>query len=183
MPTAVRRRKHVLVAACVLVFFATGWLAGTARSTTRTTFVRMEDTHEVALDIPVVSLTGEPGSLDLDGAGGRLMLFVLSPTCRFCEQNMSWWRRVADSRRAADGSARIVVLSVGESSAAREFLVAHGLEAPLWMIDEAALEALGVPAVPATVAVDVGQGVVHRWIGVIDDGLERDLAHWIGSDD
>lgn len=175
---AASRRRVLVVVACVLGFFAGGWFVGTASSSPRETFVRMPDTNDVPSGIPVRSVAGLAVDMDLTAADERLVLFVLSPECPYCKQNMRWWREIADGFAEA-GTSPIRVLSSGATREASEFLAAHGLEASLWTIDEAALDVLGLPAVPATVLVDPRAGVVHRWIGVIDDRLRDDLVEWL----
>ena len=47
------------------------------------------------VDIPARTLGGVDAVLQVSGREAPLMLFVLSTTCPFCEQNMSEWRSLA----------------------------------------------------------------------------------------
>ncbi|MGD8866824.1 MAG: hypothetical protein PVI01_04325 [Gemmatimonadales bacterium] len=173
------RRRWLLTGGGILAFFACGWALGAAGSSLAKTFVRLEDTVGALVSVPTVNLEGEAEGLRLGGDGESVIVFALSPECPFCAQNMSRWRRLIEAVGPDTSVARFVVLSTGEPSQARRFLTEHDLDAPLWTIDEPTLELLGVPAVPATIVVDSSNRRVLRWIGVLDDDLEGDLARWI----
>jgi hypothetical protein len=173
------RRRWLLAGGGILGFFACGWAFGAAGSSPAKTFVRLEDTAGALVSVPAASLEGEAGGLRLGGEGEPVIVFALSPECPFCAQNMSRWRRFTEAIGPATNVAKVVVLSTGEPTQAHRFLAEHDLDAPLWTIDESALELLGVPAVPATIVVDPDRGRVCRWIGVLDDDLEGDLVRWI----
>lgn len=114
----------------------------------------------------------------------RLLIIGFSPTCKFCEANLSGWRALAHAITGRKGwhviwVSRDPIALTAEYSKAREIPSDEVLAEP----PEATYSQLGLRAVPKTIVVGPG-GIVERvWSGQLNTSAWRDVFSYLNIPD
>lgn len=117
-----------------------------------------------------VGMDGQPKATELDSI---TLLFVLSSDCRYCEQTMAAWKRLAAALTNADTiEANVLVLSTSSAEDTSSYLQRHGLDARWLLIENTELAALGARGVPATLIVGPAPQAPRLWLGPLDEAEE-----------
>lgn len=126
---------------------------------------------------------GEPRWIRSADIERRTLLLILSVECPFCERNMPGWVGLVDDVRAAapPQPVDVVAVSVSGLDETRTYLDAHGLDVPVLLVDRAELRAIGVPGVPATLALTPGEAGVRSWSGVLDERARTAVLDWAAA--
>ena len=134
------------------------------------------------VDIPARTLGGVDAVLQVSGREAPLMLFVLSTTCPFCEQNMSEWRSLAARiDELGPRAPEIYVLSVSAARETRDFLAMHELDLPVRLVDPAVLPLLGLSGYPSTLGIDPVTRGIAAWSGVLNIADQAVVHTWARS--
>ncbi len=169
----------------VLVLIAgTAWLGKLVRHNyvTHGQASRIDGSVTAPVDIPGRTLDGDDVALQVSNRERPLMLFVLSTTCPFCEQNMPEWRSLA--ARVAElgaGAPEIYVLSVNNARDTSDFLLANDLDLPVHLVDAAVLPLLGLSVYPGTLGIDPVTRGIAAWTGVLNDADQAVVHTWARS--
>jgi thioredoxin-related protein len=108
---------------------------------------------------------GTKVSLDgIDWArNGQTLLLVLRKGCRFCEESVPFYRRLATEATAGKTSTRIIAVLPQEVGESKQYL--SSLNAPLNDVRQSALDVLGVQGTPTLILVNSQGQVTESWAG------------------
>ena len=113
-------------------------------------------------------------SIDIDfSAASQTLLVALQRPCRYCDDSMPFYRRLA-ARAAGRNDLRIVVVAPPRNREIGGYLAAAGFEP-----DEVVLaddpERFPAPGTPTLMAVDSEGSLTHSWFGLLDPGQEAEV--------
>ncbi len=112
-------------------------------------------------EIPAVDANGRRVVLSFAESRGTV-LYVLSPSCRWCQKNSANIRALAAAR---GGDLRFVGLSTRRDRLP-QYLAEHPVGFPVYSLESEALtRSLGLLATPQTVVVGTGGRVEKVWVG------------------
>ncbi|HEY6971330.1 MAG TPA: hypothetical protein VJA94_19120 [Candidatus Angelobacter sp.] len=121
-------------------------------------------------DLRGFDVQGRPLLLSYHGARRRkVLLFVFSPTCRFCAENWpNWWRIFPELNQNAVQPAAVDVTA----TATPEFIVQHQMTAmPVFVqVDPKAVPEYHFHLTPQTILVGADGKVEKVWSGVLTSG-------------
>ena len=179
------RASKIAEAGLILVLLVgTAWLGKLVRHNyfTHRQATEVDGAVTAPVDIPGRTLSGDDVALQVSNRDRPLMLFVLSTTCPFCEQNMPEWRSLAAGiGELGPQSPEIYVLSVSGTVETREFLAAHDLDLPVRLVDSAVLTLLGLNGYPTTVGIDPVTRGLAAWGGVLNSADQAVVHTWARS--
>lgn len=178
------RVERVFTVAVVVVLLAGSFWLGQL-------VVHNHQTHQSPPRAPLALVPDAVDTTDLEGTAAPLatrdverptLLLVFSTECPFCERNMPEWRSLVGSLRelGAEGP-DIIALSLSSAADSTEFLSAHGVEVPVRLIDDDALEDLGLMGTPATVGVRPGAATLDTWIGLLGESGGTEVLAWASN--
>jgi peroxiredoxin len=128
--------------------------------------------------VSLLSLSGEPLELRVSGQSRPILLFIFSPTCSVCTQNIPIWKYLFDEAKVR--SAEVVGISVLDTVRTSMYVNQHQLP---WNVfctagREDAL-ALRVERVPTTLLVE-GSGTVAEAIrGKLSDEQKEEIVSFL----
>ena len=110
-------------------------------------------------------------SVDIDfSAAARTLLVALQRPCRFCDDSMPFYRRLA-SRAAGRNDVRIVVVAPPRNHGIGDYLESRGFEPDAVVL----AERFPVPGTPSLLAVDAEGSLMHMWAGLLDASQEAEV--------
>ena len=110
-------------------------------------------------------------SVDVDfSAAARTLLVALQRPCRYCDDSVPFYRRLA-TRAAGRDDVRIVVVAPPRNPEIGDYLASRGFE------PDAVVLADRFPArgTPSLLAVDAEGSLTHMWAGLLDTGQEAEV--------
>lgn len=110
-------------------------------------------------------------SVDVDfSAAARTLLVALQRPCRYCDDSVPFYRRLA-TRAAGRDDVRIVVVAPPRNPDIGDYLASRGFEP-----DEVVLaERFPARGTPSLLAVDAEGSLTHMWAGLLDPGQEAEV--------
>lgn len=126
-----------------------------------------------------VDVLREDGALDrinYNDAAVPTLLYIMSPTCVFCQYNLPNLKALLDQ---AKGKYRVVILSVVRDGL-EEYRETYGIEAPISTIAPQSQFDLQISGTPGTIFISRGGALIALWRGAFNsdqkDEIERLLA-------
>jgi peroxiredoxin len=131
--------------------------------------------------VTLLSLTGERLELRVSGESHPVLLFIFSPTCSICTQNIPVWKELFDE--AKNRSAEVVGISVLDSVRTSRYVEQHQLPWNVFCVaGREGFQALRVERVPMTLLVE-GSGTVNEAIrGRLNDEQKEKVLSFLDAD-
>jgi peroxiredoxin len=127
-----------------------------------------------------MDLDGRDFVLDYGADRRRALLFIFTPGCEACEQNVDHWKSIL---KKADGEAfRFIAIStVLDSSITKEFIRRHDLlDLPVIAVtDRASREEYNLSMTPQTILVSSEGRIERVWPGSLEEGKQADLEQYL----
>ena len=111
----------------------------------------------------------ESGDIDFSAAA-RTLLLALQRPCRFCDDSVPFYRRLA-ARAAGRSDVRIVVVAPPRNRRIGDYLESRGFEPNAVVL----AERFPVRGTPSLLAVDAEGSLTHMWAGLLDASQEADV--------
>lgn len=108
------------------------------------------------------------------------VMIALSTTCRFCNESVPFYQRLAALRRAPGAKFQTVGIFREPPETAREYLNGKGLE--LDTVVSRSLSDVGVRGTPTLLVVDQTGKVVQAWAGALNEDKQKEVVAKISSD-
>lgn len=123
-------------------------------------------------------LNGDQREVHFD-SGKPTVIYVLSPTCRWCDRNMDNIKALANARSE---TFRFVGLSLDERGL-REYVQRSGLQFSVYSIRHSnILSELQLGSTPQTIVTLPGGTVAKNWIGAYDGELRHEIEKYFQVD-
>ena len=122
-------------------------------------------------DIPVLAVTGERHVITFDSLKPTL-LYVLSPSCIWCERNMD---NITELAKTIGIEHRLVAVSTSDTNL-QTYVQRNALPFDVYFVDSAALrQELGFTATPQTAIVSANGMVETVWRGAWNAPAQREI--------
>ena len=105
------------------------------------------------------------------------LVLALNTGCHFCEQSVSFYRRLADTQGPDGNDLEIVAVFPNDAEMVRQFMAREDLR--IRSVSVAPLEKLSVNATPTVILVDNKGRVERSWIGLLSPSEELDLIKFV----
>lgn len=106
----------------------------------------------------------------------RLLLVALQTECRFCKEEMPFYRELAT--RAAKSHARVAFVFAEPVTEARAFLRANNVDSP--EVYRSDFRDIHVSGTPTLILIDENSKVVSDWVGKLPDDRHAEVFNRIG---
>lgn len=127
--------------------------------------------------ITVSDLYGKQQSISFTDGGKPTVLYVLSPTCKWCERNMQNVKALTD---LGGGNFRFIGLSLGEESL-DEYVAANHFTFPIYKNPTPeTIRALGLESTPQTIIISPDGRVLRSWVGAYGESLRPEVEAYFG---
>lgn len=103
----------------------------------------------------------------------RTLVLALRVGCRFCEDSMPFYNRLATMRNAGQPNAEIVAAFPEDTTTVREYTNSLGLTVESFA--NIPLKKLNAPATPTLILVDRNGRVIKSWLGKLTADREREV--------
>lgn len=121
--------------------------------------------------ISVMDLDGKKVKIDFSETAPTV-LYVMSPSCRWCSRNLANIRKLAASE---SGQFRLIGLAVGDPSL-KPYVESVSMGFPVYSISSyEAVANVQLGATPQTLVVEPGGKVVKNWVGAFDNQQRADV--------
>ena len=108
-----------------------------------------------------------------------VVLAALSPGCGFCNESMTFYRQLSQSRAGhADLRIVAVVRPSDHVEEERRVLQAAGVEVDNIVTTD--FKAMGIPGTPMLIATDRRGKVLDSWLGKLDESQEHEVLQALG---
>lgn len=135
-----------------------------------------ETTGVVLRQIPVRDITGAPSLLKFDNSAGKgTVIYVLSPSCHWCAQNVNNITSLAKERGS---DYRFVGLSLNAPDL-KAYTDSLALSFPVYSIQSwNDIKELTLGSTPQTIVVNTQGQVIKNWIGAYANDRQRDIENF-----
>jgi thioredoxin-related protein len=105
----------------------------------------------------------------------RALVVAVQPGCHFCNDSMSFYKRLIDERNQKGSPVRFVAAVPSDDAKAPESQKFAAAGAQPDNIAKVDFSAIKVPGTPTMVLVDNSGKVLHVWVGKLDEGGEKEV--------
>ncbi|MEO0250004.1 MAG: redoxin domain-containing protein [candidate division WOR-3 bacterium] len=127
--------------------------------------------------IAVSRLNDVQETITYSGISSPTVLYVFTPTCKWCDRNMGNIRTLASLR---GNSYRFVGLSLSKEGL-KEYLDAHKLNFPIYKNPSPeSIRLLGLGTTPHTIIVSPEGKVLKNWLGAYSGSLQSEVEVYFG---
>jgi hypothetical protein len=128
-------------------------------------------------DLSGFSPSGSPITVRLGGTSVPTLLYVFSPSCRWCARNMSNLKAL---QNGAGGRYRLVGVALS-SNGLKEHIAEHGLDFPIVAnVDPKFVSRYHLGGTPQTILVSRTSRVIGSWMGAYDSERKPEIERAIG---
>lgn len=128
-------------------------------------------------EMSAFTVSGAPVTMNFRSGGLPTVLYVFSPTCRWCARNMPNLKAL---QKGAAGKYRLVGVSLSPVGL-NEYSAAHGLEFPiLTKVDPKFVSRCHLGGTPQTIVVSAASRVLQSWMGAYDDDTKAQVERALG---
>lgn len=128
--------------------------------------------------VPLLSLSGERLELRVSGESRPVLLFVFSPTCSICTQNIPIWKELFDESK--NHSVEVVGISVLDSVRTARYVNQHQLPWDVFCTaGRDGVQALRVERVPMTLLVEGSGTVTEAMRGRLNDEQKETVVQFL----
>jgi len=103
----------------------------------------------------------------------RTLLLVLNTGCRYCQESVPFYQKLAQTQRPDGAALEIVAVFPNEAQMVRQFTAREGLT--IRSVPGVLLEDLRVNATPTLLLVNTEGRVERLWVGILTSRQEIDL--------
>ena len=141
---------------------------------------RAESKLSAGANVPPVEasdLQGQKATITYADKGKPTVLYVFSPKCGWCSNNMENIRTLSDARK---DSFSFVGLSLAGDKL-EGYVNAHRLDMPVYQSPSSdALNTLGLGSTPQTIVISAEGKVIKNWIGAYTGEVQADVEKYFG---
>jgi len=106
------------------------------------------------------------------------LLVALRDGCKYCEQSVPFYQRLAAREREHQLSAHLLAVIASSESAARDY--AASLNLTWQFLPNADFAKLKIPATPTLILIDASGQVRQAWVGALTDAAEAEVLRAVG---
>jgi peroxiredoxin len=117
--------------------------------------------------VNMASITATPGN--------RNVVLALSQTCRFCEQEMPFYRNL--SALAARAKTHVYAVFPPSEKESDKYLERHSVRTD--GVTSTALDAIGVRGTPTLLLIDATGKIERAWVGALTDAQEKEVLQTV----
>lgn len=122
--------------------------------------------------VTAVTLDGIQHTISYEDTNKPTVLYVLSPTCVWCDRNNANLKRLSELR---GNDFRFIGLSLAEPGL-KAYVDAQNLEFPVYTrLTTETIQALGLGSTPQTIVISPDGRVLKNWIGAYIDPLRPEV--------
>lgn len=126
----------------------------------------------------VERLGGQTETVNYTGDDRQTILYVFTPTCKWCERNLDNLQMVADV--AARRKLRLIGLSLDPN--VEDYVRAHKISFPVYINPSAeSVRSYGLGATPHTLVISQGGILRHSWRGAYNGKTKTEVEAWLGE--
>ena len=127
--------------------------------------------------VTAVTFDGIQHTISYESTNKPTVLYVLSPTCVWCDQNNANFKRLNELR---GNDFRFVGLSLAEPGL-KAYVDTHQLEFPVYMqLTTETIQALGLGSTPQTIVISPEGRVLKNWVGAYIGPLRPEVEAYFG---
>lgn len=127
--------------------------------------------------VTAVTLDGIQHTISYEDTNKPTVLYVLSPTCVWCDRNNANLKRLSELR---GNDFRFIGLSLAEPGL-KAYVDAQHLEFPVYTrLTTETIQALGLGSTPQTIVISPDGRVLKNWIGAYIDPLRPEVEAYFG---
>jgi peroxiredoxin len=128
--------------------------------------------------VSLLSLSGEPLELRVSGESRPILLFIFSPTCSICTQNIPIWKDLFDEAKAR--SAEVIGISVLDTVRTALYVNQHQLPWDVFCTaGRDGAQALRVERVPMTLLVEGSGTVTEAMRGRLSEEQKEKIVRFL----
>ena len=127
--------------------------------------------------VTAVGLDGKQHTISYEATDKPTVLYVLSPSCIWCERNKE---NVDQLAQLKGNEFRFIGLSLAESGL-KEYMERHHLKFPMYTgLTSETIDSLGLGGTPQTIVISPEGRVLKNWRGAYTEHLQPELEAYFG---
>jgi peroxiredoxin len=127
-------------------------------------------------ELSLLRLDGQVETIRFDGGGSSTLIYVFTPSCKWCERNLSNLRALSTAAR--ENGIRFIGVSL--DPAVQPYVERNQLDFPIYVAPVETARRYGLGATPETFVFENDGTVLKHWRGAYAGPTLKEVEQWIG---